>query len=142
MGRTGRLQLPVRGVGSKGCEQCPGEGSVNGPVTRALKGSSLAGAIQPGLQAIPNANRRYIGESLRPMFLDSLNLDEATRPQHPGDARWDYLLGHDGTSQVIALEAHSANTSNVAEVVRKRTASREHLQRHLQPGETIAAWYW
>jgi hypothetical protein len=115
---------------------------VSGPVTRALKGSSLAGAVQPGLQAIASDGRRYIGESLRPTFLDSLNLDEATRPQHPGDARWDYLLGHDGSSQVVALEAHSASTSNVAEVVRKRVASREHLKRHLQPGETVAAWYW
>lgn len=115
---------------------------MSGPVTRALKGSSLADAIQPGSQAIPSADRRYIGESLRRTFLDSLNLDEATRQQHPGDARWDYLLGHDGSSQVIALEAHSANTSNVVEVVRKRVASREHLQRHLQDGETVAAWYW
>lgn len=115
---------------------------MSGPVTRALKGSRLAGAIQPGLQAIPSGNRKYIAESLRPAFLDSLDLDEATRSLHPGDARWDYLLGHDGSSQVIALEAHSANTSNVAEVVRKRVASREHLQRHLQDGETVAAWYW
>lgn len=115
---------------------------MSGPVTRALKGSSLVDAIQPGLQAIPNADRRYIGESVRPMFLDSLNLDEATRQLHPGDPRWDYLLGHDGSSHVIALETHPANTSNVAEVVRKRIASREHLQHHLQPGETVAAWYW
>ncbi len=115
---------------------------MSGPVTRALKGSSLAETIQPGLRAIPQADRRYIGESLRPTFLDSLNLDEATRSKHPGDSRWDYLLGHDGSSQVIALEAHSANTSNVAEVVRKRAASREHLQAHLQDGEAVAAWYW
>lgn len=115
---------------------------MSGPVTRALKGSRLAEAIQPGLQAVPQADRRYIGESLRPAFLDSLNLDEATRPQHPGDSRWDYLLGHSESSQVVALEAHSASTSNVAEVVRKRAASREHLQAHFQDGETVAAWYW
>lgn len=115
---------------------------MSGPVTRALKGSTLAGSVQPGLQAIPSANRTYIGESLRTSFLDSLDLDEATRTQHPGDSRWDYLLGHDDTSHVIALETHPANTSNVREVVRKRVASREHLQRHLRDGETVAAWYW
>ncbi len=115
---------------------------MSGPVTRALKGSGLAGEIQRGLQAVLSNDRKYIGESLRKTFLDSLNLDEATRPQHPGDSRWDYLLGHDSSSQVIALEVHSANTSNVVEVVRKRASSREHLQAHLQAGETVAAWYW
>ncbi|HEX8107814.1 MAG TPA: hypothetical protein VF516_08785 [Kofleriaceae bacterium] len=94
------------------------------------------------MRAIPGGDRNYIGGALRPTFLDSLHLDEATRPQHPGDARWDYLLGHDGTSQIIAVEVHSANTSNAAEVVRKRVASGDHLKRHLQPGETVAAWYW
>jgi hypothetical protein len=115
---------------------------VSGPVSRALKGSRLASAIKPGLQAVPGTNHKYIGESLRPKFLDSLNLDEATKPHHPTDARWDYLLGHSGSSQVIALETHSASTSNVAEVIRKRAASRDHLRGHLQPGENIAAWYW
>jgi hypothetical protein len=115
---------------------------VSGPVSRALRGSSLAQKVRPGLQAVPGTNHRCIGEALRPRFLDSLDLDAATRPEHPDEARWDYLLGHDGTSQIVALEVHSASTSNVGEVIRKRAASRDHLQAHLQSGATVAAWYW
>lgn len=115
---------------------------MSGPVSRALKGSGLSRRIRPGLQGVSGTDHRYISEALRPRFLDSLDLDAATRPEHPDEARWDYLLGHDGTSQVVALEVHSAGTSNVGEVIRKRAASRHHLQAHLQPGETVAAWYW
>jgi hypothetical protein len=111
-------------------------------VSRALKGSYLVAAIHPGIRAIPSAKREHIAESLRAEFRDSLDLDGATRARHPTDARWDYLLGHAGSSQVVALEAHSAETSQVSLVIEKRAASRRHLEGQLQPGESIAAWYW
>jgi len=91
---------------------------VSGPVFRALEGSSLALAIRDGIQAVPAAKHKHIGESLRREFQDSLDLDEATRTSNPNDPRWDYLLGHGSLSHVIALETHSANTSNVGEVIR------------------------
>jgi hypothetical protein len=115
---------------------------VSGPVSRALKGSTLATAIRPGIQAVPGDKHKHIGESLRPEFLDSLDLDEATRPKYPHDARWDYLLGHAHSSQVIAIETHSAETSQVSKVIQKRTASLGHLRGQLAAGHKVAAWYW
>ena len=71
---------------------------MSGPVHRALKNSYLAKAIQGGIQAVPGDKRKHFAESVRPEFLDSLDLDEATRERHPTDARWDYLLGHASSS--------------------------------------------
>lgn len=115
---------------------------MSGPVSRALKGSYLAAAIQEGIQAVPNDKRKHIAEPVRPDFLDSLDLDEASRPRHPNDARWDYLLGHAPSSLVVAIETHSAETSQVSRVIQKRTASLGHLQGQLGEGHSVAAWYW
>ena len=115
---------------------------MSGPVSRALTGSYLAGAIRRGIQAIPNDKRKHISESVRADFLDSLDLDEASRTRHPNDARWDYLLGHTPSSQVVAVETHSAETSQISLVIRKRTASLGHLRGQLRAGHHVAAWYW
>jgi len=115
---------------------------VSGPVHRALKDSYLAKAIQDGLQAVPGDKRRHIAETIRPEFLDSLDLDKATRERHPTDARWDYLLGHASSSKVVAIETHPAETSHVSQVIEKRTASLGHLRDQLTEGHRVAAWYW
>jgi hypothetical protein len=115
---------------------------VSGPVTRALRGSYLAPAVQGGLKAVPDDQRRHIAEAIRPDFLDSLDLDEASRPHLPNDARWDYLLGHAPSAQVVAVETHSAETSQVSRVIQKRAASLGHLRDHLASGHHVAAWYW
>ena len=115
---------------------------MSGPLTRALKGSYLAASIQGGIQAVPNDKRKHISEAVRPDFLDSLDLDEASKSRHPTDARWDYLLGHAASSQVVAIETHSAETSQVSRVIQKRTASLGHLQGQLGAGHNVAAWYW
>jgi hypothetical protein len=143
MGWPRRFQFPVRRVCSALREQrtC-GQSFVSGPVFRALKGSYLAAAIRGGTQAISGDKRKHIEESVRPEFVDSLNLDEATRERHPNDARWDYLLGHAACSRVVALETHSAETSQVSKVIQKRTASLRHLQDQLAPGHQVAEWYW
>lgn len=94
------------------------------------------------MQAIPGDKRKHISESVRSDFLDSLDLDEASRPRHPKDARWDYLLGHASSSQIVAIETHSSETSQVPRVIQKRIASLGHLRGQLRPGHHIAAWYW
>jgi hypothetical protein len=115
---------------------------VSGPVYRALKSSYLAKAIQGGIQAVPSDKRKHIAESVRSEFLDSIDLDEATRERHPNDARWDYLLGHVLSSKIVAIETHSAETSQVSKVIQKRTASIGHMQGQLTEGHHVAAWYW
>src|ERR1041384_3791338 len=109
MGWARRVQLTVRRVRTTRREQRACRGClVSGPVRHALKGSYLAAAIRGGLQAVPSDKRKHIGESIRSDFVDSLDLDEATRTRYPTDARWDYLLGHEESSRVIAIETHSA----------------------------------
>lgn len=115
---------------------------MSGPVSRALTGSYLASAIRGGIRALPSDKRKHIAESVRSDFLDSLDLDEASRPRYPTDARWDYLLGHTPSSHVIAVETHSAETSEIFKVIQKRTASLGHLQGQLGAGHRVAAWYW
>jgi len=115
---------------------------VSGPVHRALKDSYLAKAVQSGLQAVPGDKRKHIAEAVRPEFLDSLDLDEATRERHPTDARWDDLRGRGVPEEVVAIETHSAETSQVSKVIQKRTASLGHLQDQLTEGHHVAAWYW
>lgn len=115
---------------------------MSGPVSRALAGSRLSAAIKPGIQAIPSINRSCVDDTLRSEFADSIDLDEATREQHPNDKRWDYLLGHRDFAKVVALETHSAETSEVSVVIQKRAASLVHLRAHLVDGHRVAAWYW
>jgi hypothetical protein len=114
---------------------------MSGPVARALNGGKLAPLVRTGLQAMGDHSGRVDG-SLRSSFLDSLDLDSATKDDHPTDHRWDYLLGHAQTSTVVAVEVHSAETSQVSVVIAKKERSREHLRRHLAEGASVAAWYW
>lgn len=114
---------------------------MSGPVTRALGSSQLATAIKGGLQAMGAYSGRVDG-AIRRAFVDSIDLDEATRPAHPNDHRWDYLIGHATTSNVVGVEVHSAETSQVSVVIEKKKRSRTHLQPHLAAGTSVAAWYW
>jgi hypothetical protein len=115
---------------------------MTGPIRRALQGSYLEGSVQPGLQAVPRDKRKHIAEDIRADFLDSIDLDEATRQRHPRDARWDYLLGHAASMQMVAVETHSAETSEVTTVIEKRAASLRHLRSELPAGQHVAAWFW
>lgn len=115
---------------------------MSGPVARALAGSYLAPSIQRGVQAIPGGKRKHISDAVRSEFADSLDLDEASRARHHADARWDYLLGHAPSSQIVGIETHPAETSHVSRVIEKRTASLGHLRGQLAAGHHVAAWYW
>lgn len=115
---------------------------MNGPLSRALKGSYLAASVRGGIQALPGEKRRHLAEAIRPDFADSLDLDTASKSRHPTDPRWDYLLGHAASFQIVAVETHPADTSQVASVILKRTATLGHLRDQLTGGDTVAAWYW
>ncbi len=113
------------------------------PVRAALqKESALHSAVASGLDAIKRAHKDYIEDTLRSQFADSLALDEAVHAGHEQENRWDYLLGHKPSQQVVGLEPHSARTDQVSTVIKKRTAALRQLQSYLTPGTRIAAWYW
>lgn len=113
------------------------------PVRRALRDdSSLADAVRNGMEAVENKHRQYFDPAIRSDFADSLDLDEALKAGHEQENRWDYLLGHDPTGLVVAVEPDSAKQAEISTVIKKRVAAREQLRRHLRDGARIAKWLW
>lgn len=115
----------------------------NTPVRSLLKeDSSLQGAVKDGLGAVTKGHRDYLDVAIRDQFSDSLELDAAMHLGHEEENRWDYLLGHHPSEQVVAVEPHSAKQDEISTVIRKREAARQQLKTHLKNGKSIAKWLW
>src|SRR6266516_5521089 len=82
----------------------------------------LSTHYRQGLQALRNADRNQTHcNQGRPT--GSVDIDDAYRPSRPTDNRWDYAIGHapiKNPERVIYVEFHSAITSAVRVVLRKR----------------------
>lgn len=104
--------------------------------------SSLVGAVEAGLGALKNAHRNCIDDALRSAFADSLDLDSALEAGHEQENRWDYLLGHAPSAEIVAVEPHSAKQDEVTTVMRKKRAALDQLRDHLRDGARIAKWLW
>lgn len=89
-----------------------------------------------------NAHRIYFDEAVRSSFADSLDIDEALKEGREQENRWDYLLGHEPSKQVVGIEPHSAENSEITTVIKKRQAARRQLQEHLRDGVLVAKWLW
>ncbi len=115
----------------------------NTPVRSLLKeDSSLQGAVKDGLGAVTKGHRDYLDVAIRDQFSDSLELDAAMHLGHEEENRWDYLLGHHPSEQVVAVEPHSAKQDEISTVIKKRQAAIKQLKDHLQSGKTISKWLW
>lgn len=113
------------------------------PVRAALKeDSSLLPRVADGLGAVEKVHKALIEEGIRSHFDDSLESDEGLREGRESEHRWDYLLGHAPSSSVVGLESHSAYTTEVSVVIKKRAAALEQLRAHLRPGKRVVEWYW
>lgn len=113
------------------------------PVRRALhEKSPLRSHVADDLNAVKSKDRDCFDRDLRNEFDDSLDIDEAFRAGRDNDNRWDYLLGHGPSGEVIAVEPHSAKNDEVTTVIRKRQAAREQLRDHLRNGAKISKWLW
>lgn len=113
------------------------------PVKHALlKNSQFLPLVADGLGAVKNAHRNYFDSAIRDTFGDSLNLDEALEKGHEQENRWDYLLGHTPSGQIVAVEPHSAKQDEISTVIRKRTAAIEQLKDHLRDGARVSKWLW
>lgn len=113
------------------------------PVRGAVKSTSpLQSGVRDGLDAMIKTDKQRIHESVRAEFADSLDLDAALAPAYPNDPRWDYLLGHGASGLVVALEPHSATTSEISVVKAKRRHAWDQVREHLHSGARIAAWFW
>ncbi len=114
------------------------------PVRAALlDGTPLRSRVADGLRAVASTHvRDYIHAEVRSEFDDSLDLDAALRSAHPGENRWDYLLGHGASGEVIGLEPHSASTGEISTVIAKLTSARRQPAAHMRPGAAVARWCW
>lgn len=113
------------------------------PVRGALKeDSNLQPLVQDGLGALEKSHHNYFDASIRADFADSLDIDKALRKGREHENRWDYLLGHASSGQVIAVEPHTAKQDEITTLIRKREAAREQLRDHLRDGAKIAKWLW
>jgi hypothetical protein len=114
----------------------------NTPIRAALRSeSTLQAAVHDGIDAL-EGNRDILHEKIRPAFGDSLGLDAALERPHPSDHRWDYLLGHKSSCKLIAVEPHSAHTSQVPVLIAKKKAALEQLRPHLRDGQSVDHWLW
>lgn len=119
------------------------KGAKKTPVRSALrKDSMLLPLVADGLGALKNAHRDYFDAAIRPTFADSLDLDEAMQFGHEQANRWDYLLGHAPSGNVVAVEPHSAKQDEITTVINKRVAAREQLKGHLRDGARVVKWLW
>ncbi len=113
------------------------------PVRRALReGSALLPSVVDGLGAVKRADRDCFDAGVRADFADSLALDEAMEQGHNEENRWDYLLGHAPSGEVVAVEPHAAKHDEITRVIQKRTAAREQLGGHLRDGARVTKWLW
>lgn len=113
------------------------------PIRRILKATStLHQSVHDGISALAHSHKALIEAEIRGSFADSIDIDEALRKGNDQANRWDYLLGHDASARVVALEPHSAYTSEVSTVISKKKAARKQLDAHLKAGGFITAWFW
>lgn len=104
--------------------------------------SPLREAIRKGLGALESGHRSYVDGPIRTAFDESVDIDAALKSEAPTDNRWDYLLGHDESSEVVGLEPHSANTKEISVVIAKKKAALDQLRPHLKSGKRVARWFW
>jgi len=104
--------------------------------------SALHPLVKDGIQAVERAHRPLIDAALRSLFADSLDLDKALEQGNEQDHRWDYLLGHSPTHNVVGLEPHSASNGEISRVIKKRRAALDQLRTELKTGAAVAEWFW
>lgn len=114
------------------------------PVRLGLKEhSALLRQVKDGLGAIERADLDCFNHDIRGLFSDSLDIDEGFKKGGEQDSRWDYLLGHEESNQIIGVEPHSATTNREIEtVIAKRAAAIRQLQGHLRDGVIVSKWLW
>ena len=113
------------------------------PARRAPKVDSvLQGRVSDGIGAVKRAHRGYLAQDIRGAFGDSLDLDAALRQDHPDENRWDYLLGHIASQEVVGVEPHSARQGEVTTVINKQRAAKKQLAGHIETGARVSKWLW
>lgn len=112
------------------------------PIRAALvQHSPLHPQIHDGMNAVKTSDRKHFS-AVRTAFADSLELDEAVKAHHAQANRWDYLLGHEASGEVIAVEQHKAETGEISTIISKKNAAAQQIAPHLKPGKRVSRWLW
>ena len=113
------------------------------PVRNSLrKNSPLFEDVQYSIGAVKKSHRKMLSTDIRDAFGDSIDLDAALREGHAEENRWDYLLGHTPSREIIGVEPHSAKTQEIESIIRKKKAAIQQLAPHLKTGKRISEWIW
>lgn len=104
----------------------------------------ISGSYQQGLQALGQyANKITLGDTRQ--CQGSVDIDSALRLFNPQDNRWDYCFCY--KSEVLFVEVHSANTSEVSTVLRKLSWLKNWLNQQAPEinklkAKSIPPFYW
>ena len=104
--------------------------------------SRLCDLVQAGMGAFGHVDVKLIAEDQRPRIGDSLDLDAASKEEHPEANRWDYIVSILDLKEFIGVEPHSAKDSEISVVIAKKKHATEYLRNHLQDGYRITRWFW
>jgi len=120
------------------------KGNAKTPIRIGLVPSSrLLALVVDGIQAMEGEHiNSHLDPKIRTEFSDSLDIDAAFLNGHEQEHRWDYLLGHKSSGEIVALEPHSAKTGEITTIIAKREAALLHLHDHLKEGVHVIEWFW
>jgi hypothetical protein len=104
--------------------------------------SRLLDLVHEGLAAFARVDVKLIAEDQRIRIGDSLDLDAATKQEHPQANRWDYIVSIPDLKEFIGIEPHSAKDSEISIVIAKKKHATEYLRSHLRNGCRITRWFW
>ncbi len=93
--------------------------------------SRLRGLVQAGMGAFSKVDLKLFAENQRRRIGDSLDLDSASKGEHPEANRWDYIVSIPDLEELAGIEPHSAKDSEISVVISKKKSSTEYLRDHL-----------
>lgn len=116
---------------------------VSDAFTGAVKNTpEISLSLRVGLQALKNDAGRVEATDNRKLN-GSVDIDVTTRDSYPEDSRWDYVIGYEG--KAYFLEVHSANTSDIDDILKKADWLRQWLNTKAPALEAISGskcFYW
>jgi predicted PhzF superfamily epimerase YddE/YHI9 len=107
-----------------------------------LETSRLHDLVRTGMAAFARADLGLIAEDQRIRIGDSLDLDAASRVEHPDTNRWDYIVSIPDREELIGIEPHTAKDAEISVVIAKKKHAAQYLRNHLKNGCRIARWFW
>ena len=104
--------------------------------------SHLQDSISDGPGAMLGADRDLIEQSVRKLFLDSIDVDAAFNKATTQRGKpLGLFLGYEDNF-VVALEPHHGNHKEVKVVIAKKRSCRDQIKAHVIPGREPRIWPW